>query len=264
MYGDLNTQSEEYNLGGKMLENYIGKKYGYLTITGVDRERMKQSKWSDSFVFADCDCGVCGKSYNLKKLKTGETKSCGHLKNKHDHPNKINKIEHTETCGIIYVDENPFYYDIEDEPLLINKWWYKDDYGYLTHCDVIDGKNHYTKYHRLVMNAQIGEYVDHIDRCKNNNQKSNLRICTHRENDINRDKPSNNTSGYIGVQWDCTRNKWIARITCFNKEIYLGRYDNIKDALIARLKAEQKYFGEFAPQRDLYEKYLGGINDIFR
>lgn len=35
----------------------------------------------------------------------------------------------------------------------------------------------------------------------------------------------------------------------------LGRYSTEEEALIVRLKAEKKYFGEFAPQRDLFEQY---------
>ena len=49
----------------------------------------------------------------------------------------------------------------------------------------------------------------------------------------------------------------MARITYNYKSIYLGLYEDITDAIIARLKAEIKYFGkEFAPQRHLFKKYL--------
>ena len=40
------------------------------------------------------------------------------------------------------------------------------------------------------------------------------------------------------------------------KEINLGYFDNIEDAVKARLEGELKYFGaEFAPQRHLFEQY---------
>ena len=39
------------------------------------------------------------------------------------------------------------------------------------------------------------------------------------------------------------------------KKIRLGEYEHIEDALIARLKAEKKYFKEFAPQRHLFAEY---------
>jgi len=39
------------------------------------------------------------------------------------------------------------------------------------------------------------------------------------------------------------------------QDIYIGLFDNKDDAIKARLKAEKKYFGEFAPQRHLFEQY---------
>ena len=50
----------------------------------------------------------------------------------------------------------------------------------------------------------------------------------------------------------------MARIVLNKKDIYLGRYSNKEDAMKARFEAEIKYFGEFAPQRHLFEQY--GIN----
>lgn len=39
------------------------------------------------------------------------------------------------------------------------------------------------------------------------------------------------------------------------KQKSLGKFINKKDAIVARLKAEKEYFGEFAPQRRLFEEY---------
>lgn len=61
-----------------------------------------------------------------------------------------------------------------------------------------------------------------------------------------------------GVYWDNQKNKWKATIWVNYKNKYLGRYLDKDDAIRARLKAEAKYYGEFAPQQHLYEQY--GIN----
>lgn len=42
--------------------------------------------------------------------------------------------------------------------------------------------------------------------------------------------------------------------------IYLGSYSKKENAIIARLQAENKYFGEFAPQKT----YLNNIKSISR
>lgn len=56
---------------------------------------------------------------------------------------------------------------------------------------------------------------------------------------------SNNTSGFTGVTWDGSRNKWKAVITFKKKIYYLGRYDEKEDAIKIRKKAEEKYHKSF-------------------
>ena len=46
------------------------------------------------------------------------------------------------------------------------------------------------------------------------------------ENSISR-KTSRNTSGYIGVNFDKTRNKWLVRININGKPKNIGRYEDL-------------------------------------
>lgn len=64
---------------------------------------------------------------------------------------------------------------------------------------------------------------------------------------------SKNTSGIKGVTWDQAKNKWKAQIGFRGKVIFLGRFDDISDAKVARNKAELKYF------KPILEKYKGEI-----
>lgn len=66
---------------------------------------------------------------------------------------------------------------------------------------------------------------------------------------------SNNASGVIGVSWFNNRQVWQTYITFHGKQYNLGCFKNKDDAIRARLQAELKYFGDFAPQKDLFEKY---------
>ena len=52
----------------------VGRKYGKVTVTGIDHERKSKSR--NTYVIGICDCGetVVVKSDNLK---SGNTKSCG-------------------------------------------------------------------------------------------------------------------------------------------------------------------------------------------
>ena len=86
----------------------------------------------------------------------------------------------------------------------------------------------------------------HGENTKNDNRKSNLRICTSSQNNMNRKIFSNNKSGCTGVIWNKDTNKWIAYITVNKKRIHLGSFINFKDAKQARKEAEEKYFGEWS------------------
>ena len=115
--------------------------------------------------------------------------------------------------------------------------------------DLSSGKN-------IIMHHLLGfKWYDHIDKNPLNNQKSNFRSCTKQQNSQNRNKPKNNTSGFIGVNWMKRNQAWCSRITVDGKKKYLGLFVNKEDAIKARLNAEKKYYGEFAPQRHLFEQY---------
>lgn len=102
--------------------------------------------------------------------------------------------------------------------------------------------------------------IDHKNRNPLDNRKINLRDATPSQQVQNQPVRKTNTSGFIGVRFCKNIQKWRARIVINYKEINLGCFINKDDAIRARLKAEAEYFGEFAPQRNLFEEY--GIQTI--
>jgi hypothetical protein len=96
--------------------------------------------------------------------------------------------------------------------------------------------------HRYFMQPKKGEYVDHINRNTLDNQRKNLRICSNSANLRNGRIRSNNSSGITGVRWEKSRNKWVAKMKVFYKDVFLGRYVTLKDAINARKQAEKKYW----------------------
>ena len=81
---------------------------------------------------------------------------------------------------------------------------------------------------------------------REDNRKSNLRIVSNSENQMNRKLAKNNTSGTSGVDWLKRNNLWRSRITINNQSVTLGYYKNKEDAIKARKEAEEKYFGEYS------------------
>lgn len=125
---------------------------------------------------------------------------------------------------------------------------HKTGKGYLVAS--LDRKKYFL--HRMAWLYVYGRHpegeIDHINRNKSDNRISNLRECTRGQNLANQSIRTDNTSGTIGVYWSKQAKKWQAYINFGNSRIHLGLHDKIDDAVQARLAAEKKYLGEFAPQ----------------
>ena len=88
------------------------------------------------------------------------------------------------------------------------------------------------------------DQLDHINRIRTDNRIANLREVTHKQNGQNRSKPSNNTSGHPGVCWFKPVSKWQAYITHNQKNLHLGYFTDIEEALSARKAAEKLYWAD--------------------
>lgn len=83
--------------------------------------------------------------------------------------------------------------------------------------------------------------IDHIDRNPKNDRRVNLRHVSQQCNTRNCKISSNNTSGVTGVVWDKRYKKWAGQISISRRNIHLGRYHKLIDAVRARWEAEKKY-----------------------
>jgi hypothetical protein len=136
--------------------------------------------------------------------------------------------------------------DDEDYAELSRFKWWADGLGYaLTTIGGRNGKKNF-RMHRMITGAADGMVVDHIDGVAWNNQRSNLRVVTQRENLLNSRGRLGTMSGYKGVRWYKQTSRWVAHVCCYGKYHHVGYFmDPIEAARAYNAKALE-LFGEFA------------------
>lgn len=118
------------------------------------------------------------------------------------------------------------------------KWHFFSGYAVRSLYKHPSGKNK-EFLHNFLMGPGEGLEVDHIDGNPLNNQRENLRVCTHAQNNRNRKRAKNNTSGYKGVSFHKNTGRWQAALS-------LGLYSSKEEAALAFDKAAIAFFGEYA------------------
>lgn len=234
---------------------------------GVPRSRLTVTSKADNNegefdnVMWNCQCD-CGNSCVAAGIyiRFGSILSCGCLADEARIQNGLKQKEYNEyiTLDDVIVGftnkGEQFQFSPCDYDLLKKYCWHIDAKGYVVSKEQDTGVK--VKMHKLIIGEVGDNVIDHKNRDKTDNTRSNLRIVTKQENNYNHSIAKNNKSGIIGVIWhkrDCV---WESYINVNNLRIYLGRFTNIEDATRERLKAELKYFGlELAPQRHLFKKY---------
>ena len=234
------------------LEDLTGKIFGRLTVLKRVEDYVFESGERMVQWLCECSCSEHNKVVVTRSnLKNGNTRSCGCLQKEFiaSINKKENKFDLSGKYGVLWETntDKEVYFDLCNADKILQHSWHEDSCGYTATCI---GKV------EVRMHAFLGcKGYDHKNRNKKDNRLSNLRPCTTQQNLYNKSKPKRNTSGIMGVSWHKFSHKWMARLHINHQCVYLGIYTNKDDAIRARLNAEVKYFGEFAPQQHLYERY---------
>lgn len=235
------------------MRDIIGEIIGRWKVLYRVEDKVYKNKSIHPYFMCECQCEKHTKrAVDYYSLINGKTKSCGCLSA--ELASKRNSRQNTyKLCNEYYIgytqSGTEFYFDKEDFDLVKQYCWDVDkSTGYVKTIDKTTKKKLYL--HRLVMNCHNGDgkIIDHINRSKVDNKRSNLRVVNDIQNAINKGIKSNNTSGTIGVSFNNNHNKWESYITVNKVRKNLGLFENINDAILARKKAEEKYFGEYLPK----------------
>lgn len=133
--------------------------------------------------------------------------------------------------------------------LQLSKWkWYANNIGHKTYaCRTVKKGGRQTLYmHKEIIGTPVGLVTDHINGNGLDNRRSNLRVCSRRENLLNRGEQTNNSSGISGVSFEKKSQKWESYLHHYGKKISLGRYSEKEEAVKARTEGIKKWYNDFA------------------
>lgn len=259
----LQVIKKSIDCGCSKLVDLTNKKIGYLTVLRKVEDttylKFPRKTWE-----CECRCGALIKVPETKLLNNKNpylSCGCANQYKGYERPN-LNEIREKEDyLEIVLNDDTITLIDKEDIELVKHDRWCVSSDGYAISAS---GKYHKKRLHRVIMGEiNTSNVIDHINRNRMDNRKNNLRVVTNQENSFNQTIRKNNTSGIIGVSWWSRDNNWMAQIKHNYKRHFLGYYEDINDAIRARLQAEIKYFGaEYAPQRHLFKQY--GIEEAIK
>lgn len=162
-----------------------------------------------------------------------------------------NNIFHTyKNYSEIYLGKNKWMIvDTEDLPSLLCFKWKLISNSRHPSTNYFNGeKTFLILVHRYILGVLDNEKicVDHKDMNPLNNMKSNLRTCTHSQNNLNSFGGNKKTRKYKGYVWNKEKKKWLAK-TVINGKFYFGGYHKTEElAAIAYNELATRLHGEFA------------------
>lgn len=212
-----------------MRNDLTGKTFNRLTVIAYSHKSHKnENHWL-------CSC-VCGNNHivSTHHLVSGKIKSCGCLLIE----TRKNNAKHGMVNEPIYARWNAMKRRCNDK----NNMTYGGR-GISYDESWEDFINFYNDMHE---GFDESLELDRID-VEKDYSKENCRWVTHSENNYNKTKQSNNVSGKTGVNFHKESRKYRAYITKDRKQIYLGLFETLDEAIEARKIAEIEVYGYERP-----------------
>ena len=175
-------------------------------------------------------CGFCGEEFRtqINSVKNGNTKSCGCYKIRlHKEIKTKHNLSNTKLYGV--------WEGIKNRTLNLKHKNYIDYGGRgITICD--EWKNDFMSFYNWAISNGYEENKGlSIDRIDNNGNycPENCRWTTRIIQNRNQRLPKNNTSGYKGVSFIKSKNKYVTYICINNKNKRLGYFQTVIEGAIA-------------------------------
>lgn len=133
----------------------------------------------------------------------------------------------------------------------LNRWsWFSDKDGYAVRASSDSNGRKLTAMpmHRQLMSPPKGMVVDHIDRSKTNNQRSNLRICTSEQNRYN--TAPRNKLKLKGIN-QLRNGMYEVKVRHNGTLIHIGQFDSVAAAVYAYNHHATRLQGEYAYKNEI-------------
>lgn len=187
-------------------------------------------------------CPACGEA------------TCSHWVGWHSHVDQLSKVvplEPSVSIPLSGINGASLAAQVDAQDADLGQWkWYLHNQGYA--FSRMDGRGRLDPWyymHRVIserVHGSIPETIDHQNRNRLDNRRSNLRLATRSQQQANR--RGRGKSGLRGVVWMAERRRWRAEVMVSGQRIYCGSYSDINDAIEARAKAAALVHGRFAIQ----------------
>lgn len=133
-----------------------------------------------------------------------------------------------------------------DRDLLLIGWFLVGNKGQI-HGRINGKKTQLSREIARRMGLSLSMQIDHEDRNKLNNQRSNLREATNGQNRVNSCVQKNSKTQVKGVEKDIN-NRFRAKMSFQGKRISLGTFDSVEEASEAYKAGVRDHFDDFAPK----------------
>lgn len=185
--------------------------------------------------------GAVDKAQRLVKVPLGKGASCAFVDG---------TTPEGAVCIMVAQGALRMYVDEADAASLLPWRWRVDSNGYAyrtvgTAC----GPTRTTQdiyVHRVLCSVEPAGKVDHVNRNRLDNRRSNLRPASAGENADNASIRKDNTSGVKGVSWDKRCAKWSAQIQHRGQYIWIGYFDTKEEAATAYRERANELKGDYA------------------
>lgn len=230
-------------VGGYKMNRFIdetGNKYGMLTVVERDNRPRKATKSKPkTYWMCECECGKIT-SVQAYNLRSGNTKSCGCIKRKS--ASRIN-VKHNMSRlddGVIRPEFNAWV-GMKTRCYNKNRPEYERYGGRgIKVCDrwLNSFENFYND---MGARPSPKHSIDRID-VNGDYEPSNCRWANDTIQSRNQRISKSNTTGFRGVSFSKTENRFLVTISANKQSVYIGKFKDLKSAIKARKEAETKFW----------------------